>query len=103
MDTAQTNPEFAACTESKIEAADHRLNAAWNRLFKAEGGSETDEGRALLNEQRAWLKFKEVACSEYFMPLSGREAQVIHGPLCIAAIINDRADDLINRYKLMNP
>ena len=98
MDTAYTNVELAECTGAKVKAADERLNAAWKRLFADEGGSATPAGRTLLSEQRAWIAFREKACAEYFLPDAGREAEVIHGPLCIASIIDARTNDLKIRY-----
>jgi uncharacterized protein YecT (DUF1311 family) len=99
LNTAMTNLEFAECTGSIILSADARLNLVWQRLFKEEGGSKTSRGRVLLTEQRAWISFREKACQEFFLPGSGRESEVIHGPLCIADIIADRANQLEARLK----
>lgn len=100
MDTAQTNAEFAQCSEMKIKEADARMTAAWRKLFADEGGTKTTRGKALLSEQRAWIAFRQIACSEYLGPDSGREEQVLHGPMCIANIISARAQDLESRYQL---
>ena len=100
MDTASTNADFAICTGAKVTMADARLNQAWKRLFADQGGSATAPGRALLAEQRAWIAFRQKACAEYFLPDAGRESQVIHGPLCIAGIIDARTRDLNARYLL---
>jgi uncharacterized protein YecT (DUF1311 family) len=100
MDTAMSNPEFAECSATKIKAADARMTAAWRKLLGDAGGSKTTEGHTVLVEQRAWIAFRTLACREFFAPDAGREAQVLHGPLCIASIINDRAKDLEARYLL---
>lgn len=97
LDTAVTNEEYAACTAAIVDAADVRLNAAWHLIFAKEGGAQTVRGQALLAEQRAWIAFRELACAEYMGPHSGREEEVIHGPLCVAAIIEARTDDLHTR------
>ena len=103
LDTAQTNPEFAACSATKIKQADSRMTVAWRSLLADAGGSKTADGQLLLNEQRAWIAFREKACREFFGPQAGREAQVLHGPLCIANIIEDRAKDLEARYLINHP
>ena len=103
LQTAMTNFEYQECTSKMIDAADKRLNTAWKRLFEFEGGSKDEGGRALLSEQRAWIAFREKACAEYFRFGHGREGQVLHGPLCIVAIIDARTDDLKNRYELSHP
>ena len=100
LQKAETNYEFSICTGSIRDAADARLNIAWKRLFNDEGGSKTQAGRALLTEQRLWIAFREKACKEYFLENSGREEQVIHGPMCLANIIDSRADDLNARFDL---
>ena len=103
LETANTNPEFAQCTNAMKVAADQRLNQAWDKLFKFVGGSKSERGRLLLAEQRAWLAFRTKACTEYFLPTAGREEIVIHGPLCVTTILENRAADLENRYSLLNP
>jgi uncharacterized protein YecT (DUF1311 family) len=96
MQRATSNTQFAACTGSLVKDADMRLNASWKRLLALVGGSKTPRGAALLNEQRAWIAFREKACTGFWQD-QGREAQVLHGPLCIAQIIDDRATDLSTR------
>lgn len=97
LNAAVTNEEYAACTGAIVDAADVRLNAAWRLIFAKEGGTQTVRGQALIAEQRAWIEFRELACAEYMGPHSGREEEVIHGPLCVAAIIEARTDDLHTR------
>lgn len=93
MQSAASNTQFAACTGSLVKEADARLNASWKRLFALVGGSKTPRGAALLSEQRAWIAFRQKACTGFWQD-QGREAQVLHEPLCIAQIIEDRATDL---------
>jgi len=96
MQRATSNSQFAACTGSLAKDADNRLNTAWKRLLTLVGGSKTPRGAALLTEQRAWIAFREKACTGFWQD-QGREAQVLHEPLCIAQIIEDRATDLSAR------
>lgn len=102
LDRAFSNYEFAQCTASIVQASDQKLNAAWNRLFRFAGGSRSAKGRALLREQRAWLAFRAKACAGYSTPESGREDQVIHGPLCVAETIDARTAELNDRYHQTN-
>ena len=51
----------------------------------------TKEGRksALLTEQRLWIAYKDRSC-QWWLNERGREGQVIHYPLCRAAVIENR-------------
>jgi uncharacterized protein YecT (DUF1311 family) len=96
MQTAASNTQFAACAGSLVKDTDSRLNASWKRLLALVGGSRTTRGAALLDEQRAWIAFRQKACTGFWKD-QGREAQVLHEPLCVAQIIEDRAADLAMR------
>ena len=103
LDEASSNRGFARCSQSIIDSEDARLNAVWRLTLASLGGSASERGGLLLDEQRAWIAFREAACQHWLVPGSGREAQVLHGPLCIAGVIKDRADELVATYASLSP
>lgn len=86
-----TNVEWAACGGAWIEREDRRLNETWRRLLpKLPRQSRAD----LLAEQRAWIAYKDKACTFYRNGDFGREGQVLHGPRRLAGVIARRRDEL---------
>ena len=101
-DTGRTNDDFARCGERTINEEDRSLSIAWRRLFQDLGGTGTEAGRALLAEQRAWIVWREQACLSWWVH-HGREGEVLHGPLCIASVINARTNELNIHYDTIFP
>ncbi len=102
LNEATTNTEFLECTRTKIDEAESELKAEYRRLLESFGGDETEQGRALTREQEKWRKFRESACETYFVNW-GREGEILHGPLCIASVVEHRANDLYSRYTTAHP
>jgi uncharacterized protein YecT (DUF1311 family) len=86
--------DFAAkdCFVALAVAEDARLNANWARLIKTIGGKDTDVGKLLLAEQRAWIGFKDFACQHYLV--SGGTLDRLQRQICHTNIIAHRADEL---------
>ena len=80
------------CYVALANAEDARLNANWEQLIKAAGGKNSDVGAALLNEQRAWIAYKEAACMHYLA--RGGTLDRLQGQLCYTDLITRRADEL---------
>ena len=88
MDTALSNADFNNCGESFLKRQDDRLNIIWKQLMSLPRGSVRKD---LLDEQRAWLNFRDASCRLYANPDDfGREGLVIRFPNCRSAIIADR-------------
>lgn len=98
----QTNVEWNACGQQEIDRQEARLNAAWKKAyvcFDTSTPTGKDARQAFLAEQRAWVKWKDSACSFYFprnprddgFGYAGREGQVLGAPTCKAVIVGDRA------------
>lgn len=80
------------CFAELAHKEDERLNRNWKRLMKAAGGPKTPEGDALLQEQRAWIAYKETACRHY-LALGGTLDRLM-GQMCYTNLITSRADEL---------
>lgn len=98
IDSTSTNREWAGCGEAYLMRLDDALTAAWK---KANASFSDRQTRAeLLQEQRAWIRFKDASCQFYANGSFGREGQVLHFYGCRAAIIKARISDLSNAYEL---
>lgn len=88
MDAASTNADFSACGEQELA----RLEAALTDAWKAASASLSAESRTtLLNEQRAWIRFKDLACAYYANEEDfGREGGAIGYPACKAVVLAER-------------
>lgn len=86
-----TNQAWSQCGAEWIAREDARLNAIWKRVYPM---LEGDAAKALLVEQRAWIAYKDASCGFYATGEYGREGQALHFPMCRAAVIAARVDDL---------
>lgn len=80
------------CYVDLANTEDVRLNANWMRLLKAVGGKDSEVGAAILAEQRAWIAYKEAACTHYLF--AGGTLNRISGQMCFVELITRRADEL---------
>lgn len=94
VDKTTTNMEWGACSGDYIRSADQALNAAWKQLMAAAQGQTKAD---LIAEEKAWIAYRETACKFYLNGDYGREGQVLHGPACIASLIEKRTTEL-NAY-----
>ena len=83
---AKTNLAFGECGGARLKNGDALLNATWKRVYGRTTGSSKS---ALLTEQRLWIAYKDRSC-QWWLNERGREGQVIHYPLCRAAVIENR-------------
>ncbi len=91
MARAVTNPDYSACGGSRTQADDVLLNETWRGVYSG----VNPEGRAaLLDEQRAWIAYKDKSCL-WNLEGQGREGVVIRFPACRATVIEDRILDLV--------
>ena len=89
-----TNHDFVKCYGAALKRADTKLNMIWKQALTDVGGRESDGGKALVVEQRAWIAFKEKACNFYWTKDFGSMHRSIIGPSCALSIINARIDQL---------
>jgi len=89
-----TNAEYRKCYGDGMQRADDRLNAVWKVALADVGGRNSDGGRALVKEQRIWIKFKEQACGFYWTRDFGSLHRSIIGPACALDIVKARISQL---------
>lgn len=93
MESAVTNPDFSACGSAMLDRREAALNAVWKAAY---ADLDADAKKALLDEQRAWIAFKDKSCAAWTTGYFGREGQVIHFYTCRGAVIDERIDYLEN-------
>ena len=86
------------CGEDYLKQIDVQLTIAWKKALGSLGDKEART--PLLEEQRAWIKFKDASCWFYANGTFGREGQVLHFFGCRGAIIKARIADLNSVYEL---
>jgi uncharacterized protein YecT (DUF1311 family) len=98
IDRSSTNAEFSGCGEVYLRRLEDALNFAWKKAY-----ASLDDGQSrsqLLEEQRAWINFKEKSCQFWTIGSAGREGQALHSYGCRGAIIDARISDLNSVYDL---
>lgn len=95
INSTSTNTDWSRCGSAYLKRLDGALNAAWKKALSSLEGN----GRAqLIQEQRAWIKYRDASCQYYANGEFGREGQVVHYVTCRAAIIEARISDLNGIY-----
>ncbi|MEE9433026.1 MAG: lysozyme inhibitor LprI family protein [Sphingorhabdus sp.] len=89
-----TNFEFQKCYGEALKRADERLNLVWKQALSDVGGRDSEAGKSLVDEQRAWITFKEKACGFYWTKEFGSMHRSIIGPSCALDIIRARIGQL---------
>jgi uncharacterized protein YecT (DUF1311 family) len=93
MDDARTNPDFSMCGSAMLDRREAELNRAWKEAY-----TDLDPAvkKALLDEQRAWIVYKDKSCLTWTTGFYGREGQVIGFYTCRRDVIDARITDLEN-------
>jgi len=95
MERAQTNVDYQDCGCAELKRQEARLAATWKAAYASliVDSVVTDEERqarqALLEEQRAWIRYKDLSCL-HWRHGNGREGQVIHFYFCRIAVLKER-------------
>lgn len=106
--TAEAQAELDACVEKAgmvdldvkdcynefAGREDERLNKAWRELIRIVGGAKSDEGAALLAEQRAWLGFRDQSCFHWIAAPYPGTLDRLSFAICYAEVVTRRADDI---------
>ena len=84
------NPDMIDCIMAEAKQQDARLNENYKRLM-----SKLSEERktALLEAQRAWIRFRDANCTFWDDPAGGQSAAVT-AKECILTTTADRASEL---------
>ena len=91
MAEAESNLAFAKCGGVLLQSQEARLNATWRAVYQK---LDKSAKAALLDEQRAWIVFKDKSCGLYRGFSFGREGQVIDFYMCRATVLTDRINEL---------
>ncbi|KAA3446478.1 hypothetical protein C7I87_30175 [Mesorhizobium sp. SARCC-RB16n] len=79
------------CAGEDYQAADARLNAAYQALI----GSDDADGRKLLQAaQRAWIAFRDAECSHSTAASAGGSIHAMEVSQCLTRLTNDRIKQL---------
>ena len=91
MDKANgVNPDMIDCILAETKQQDARLNENYKRLMSK---LSEERKKALLEAQRAWIRFRDANCTFWDDPAGGQSAAVT-AKECILTMTADRASDL---------
>lgn len=91
VEKGQTDMDWRECGSAWVERADAGLNAMWREL-RAQSSDETKS--ALLDEQRAWIAYKDKSCMLWASGEYGTIGSVLYFPPCRARVIEARTGEL---------
>jgi len=91
---ADTSAAFSQCYSAAIERSDDTLNSRWKRVTSLLSDYPPEAKASLLNEQRAWIAFKDKSCEFYWGAGFGSMHRSLIGPACRLQIIDARIADL---------
>jgi uncharacterized protein YecT (DUF1311 family) len=94
MENASSSLDMSECAIAWNKRAEALLAKAWRAAMDEVGGKNSVAGKELLEEQRAWIKFKDLSCGFYYGDGFGSMHRSIHAPKCRNIIIEDRARQL---------
>ena len=92
--TAVMDSALAPCGSAWVAREEARLKLTWKRALADADGAGSEEGKALLDEQRAWIAFKDKACRRYEVSSAGTLDRFHDAYVCRARIIDDRINEL---------
>jgi uncharacterized protein YecT (DUF1311 family) len=79
------------CASEDYQAADAKLNAAYQNLI----GSEDVEGKRLLQAaQRAWIAFRDAECAHATAASQGGSIHAMEVSQCLTKLTNERIQQL---------
>ena len=96
---AQTQAQMNADAGAAWKRADAAMTAQWKRTYaEMKAREKTGEGfayaAALLNAQRAWLKFRDAHCSIAAAEFEGGSLQPMARVQCLAGMTDERTRQL---------
>jgi uncharacterized protein YecT (DUF1311 family) len=89
---ATATVELSFCASQRLEAADAALNYAYEAAVAAARGYEGGQEALLREAQRAWIAFRDAACSAEGSLYEGGTMQPLVGTDCLVRL-TDRAKD----------
>jgi uncharacterized protein YecT (DUF1311 family) len=86
--------EWNECSKQEMDRQEKSLAGAWTEAYTTIKEVSARSAQLLLDEQRAWVKYKDTSCLFYASGDFGREGQVLEFSACKAVIIAQRIDSL---------
>ena len=108
MQRARTNLEYQECGGEELARQEARLAASWKVAYASlivdsvATEVERQARQALLEEQRAWIRYKDSSCN-HWQHGYGREGQVIDFYGCRIAVIKERERHLREQFLRPEP
>ena len=99
INSKQTNTDWGICSTEEIDRQEKSLSQIWKEAYEAMKSASLNGAQSLLEEQRAWVKFKDAACSFYWSGGFGREGQELSFGECKAMTIVQRIEGLTELLK----
>lgn len=96
-DDARTQSDMNLCATEQYQAADAEMNRAYTRLRAA---IDAEERAALLEAQRAWLRFRDAHCAFEAAGFRGGSMQPMVEANCLALVTRDRTKQLKDALEL---
>jgi uncharacterized protein YecT (DUF1311 family) len=101
IDATGKNDEWAACGGELIKRNEAQMDAQMKRLREA---ADPETMKTIDIEQKAWIVFRDSACEIYSNAYNfGREGQVLSYPLCKANLVAERAEQLRDYVRQIDP
>lgn len=92
--TTSVQAELNFCAALDYEAADAELNAAYAAAVEVARGYDGQQEALLRDAQRAWIAFRDAACSAEASLVDGGTMQPMVGSACLARVTLERTEDL---------
>jgi uncharacterized protein YecT (DUF1311 family) len=99
----ETNVGWGQCSTDEIKRQEAFLAAAWKAAAARMKEMSPKGFAALLDEERQWIKLKDLACSYWGNGDFGREGQVLQFGSCKATLIAERVAYLKDLVKALSP
>lgn len=95
-DDPKTQTEMNICAAEEFKLADKELNETYSRVSK---GLEPNHKDALLKAQRAWIKYKDLACEAYSLQAEGGSMQPMLHNMCLTRLTGERSQFLAEQFE----
>ncbi|MEN4909956.1 lysozyme inhibitor LprI family protein [Rahnella bonaserana] len=97
LQTAQNQRELNDCAAQSYKNADREMNTAYKKVMDTLKSSP-EKSKALLQAQRAWLKFRDADCAFLNSNSVGGSINAMNGALCLSELTTERTNSL-NKIK----
>lgn len=97
LQKAQSQVELNDCAAQTYKNADGEMNTAYKKVMDMLKSSP-EKSKALLQAQRAWLKFRDADCAFFSSNSAGGSINAMNNALCLSERTTERTNSL-NKIK----